>query len=125
MGAVDDNPEETYIAAAKVLDEIGIAYIHIAEADWENAPVMAVAFKEAYRKAFTGTLIYAGKYTKERALEAIEKGWADLIAFGRPFIANPDLPYRIEHDLPLNEPDKTRFFGGNTIGYTDYSFYKN
>lgn len=125
MGAVDDNPEETYIAAAKVLEEIGIAYIHIAEADWDNAPVMPVAFKEAYRKAFTGTLIYAGKYTKERALEAIEKGWADLIAFGRPFIANPDLPYRIEHDLPLNEPDKTKFFGGNTIGYTDYSFYKN
>lgn len=122
MGAIDDDPETTYIEAAKILDEIGIAYIHIAEADWDNAPVMPVAFKEAYRRAFRGTLIYAGKYTPERAEEALEKGWADLIAFGRPFIANPDLPYRLEHGLPLNEPDKTRFFGGDANGYTDYPF---
>lgn len=124
MGAVDDNPEETYIAAAKILDEIGIAYIHIAEADWDNAPVMPAAFKEAYRKAFSGTLIYAGKYTKARALEALKNGWADLIAFGRPFIANPDLPYRLQHDLPLNEPDRTHFFGGNAQGYTDYAAHQ-
>lgn len=125
MGAMDDHPEETYIAAAKVLAEIGIAYIHIAEADWDNAPVMPVAFKEAYRKAFSGTLIYSGKYTTERAMEALEKGWADLIGFGRPFIANPDLPYRLQHALPLNEPDKTTFFGGNAKGYTDYSIIKH
>lgn len=125
MGAIDDHPEETYIAAAKMLNEIGIAYIHIAEADWDNAPVMPIAFKEAYRKAFSGTLIYAGKYTKERAEEALAKGWADLIAFGRPFIANPDLPYRLENNLPLNTPDRTSFFGGDGKGYTDYSFYKN
>lgn len=120
MGAVDDTPEITYIAAAKILNEIGIAYIHIAEADWDNAPVMPAAFKEAYRKAFSGTLIYAGKYTKARAEEALEKGWADLVAFGRPFIANPDLPYRLQHDLPLNELAAGRLFGGDRAGYTDY-----
>ncbi|MDQ6479366.1 alkene reductase [Dyadobacter sp. LHD-138] len=120
MGATDDNPEETYIAAAKMLNEIGIAYIHIAEADWDNAPIMPVAFKEAYREAFKGTLIYAGKYTKERADEALAKGWTDLVAFGRPFIANPDLPYRLANNLRLNEPDKTKFFGGTGKGYTDY-----
>lgn len=120
MGAIDDNPEETYIAAARLLDEIGIAYIHIAEADWDNAPIMPVAFKEAYRKAFSGAMIYAGKYTRERAAEALDKGWADLVAFGRPFIANPDLPYRLQHDLPLQEPDSSRFFGGGVQGYTDY-----
>lgn len=125
MGAMDDHPEETYIAAARLLNEIGVAYIHIAEADWDNAPVMPVAFKEAYRKAFSSTLIYAGKYTRERAEEALEKGWADLIAFGRPFIANPDLPYRLQHQLPLNEPDRSRFFGGTTAGYTDYPLHKN
>ncbi|WP_428233142.1 alkene reductase [Flavobacterium sp.] len=123
MGAQDDTPEITYIEAAKVLNEIGIAYIHIAEADWDNAPVMAVEFKEAYRKAFNGTLIYTGKYTKERAEEALKKGWTDLVSFGRPFIANPDLPYRLEHDLPLNEPDRTKFFGGGTQGYIDYPVY--
>lgn len=122
MGAMDDNPEETYIAAAKILNEIGIAYIHIAEADWDNAPVMPVSFKEAYRSTFRGTLIYSGKYTKERAEEALEKGWADLIGFGRPFIANPDLPFRLERNLPLNEPDRTKFFGGAAAGYTDYPF---
>jgi N-ethylmaleimide reductase len=123
MGAVDDNPEETYIAAARILDELGVAYIHIAEADWEDAPVMPVAFKEAYRKAFRGTLIYAGKYTVARAQEALAKGWADLIAFGRPFIANPDLPMRLENNLSLNEADRTTFFGGDTRGYTDYPVY--
>lgn len=120
MGAQDDTPEETYLAAASILNEIGIAYIHIAEADWDNAPVMPVAFKEAYRAAFKGTLIYAGKYTKARAEEALEKGWADLIAFGRPFIANPDLPYRLEHDLPLNAGKPANYFGGGAEGYTDY-----
>jgi hypothetical protein len=81
---------------------------------------MSVAFKEAYRKAFRGALIYAGKYTAARAREALTKGWADLIAFGRPFIANPDLPLRLENNLPLNEADRSTFFGGGARGYTDY-----
>ena len=122
MGAKDDTPEITYIEAAKVLDEIGIAYIHIAEADWDDAPVMPVAFKEAYRKAFRGTLIYTGKYDLRRAVEAIDRGWADLISFGRPFIANPDLPYRMKNNIPLNIPDRARFFGGGAAGYIDYPF---
>lgn len=125
MGAMDDHPEETYIAAAQLLQEIGIAYIHIAEADWDNAPVMPPSFKEAYRAAFKGTLIYSGKYTKARAEEAVRKGWADLIGFGRPFIANPDLPYRLENDLPLNEPKRAYFFGGAAEGYTDYPIAAN
>lgn len=123
MGAQDDTPEITYIEAAKILNEIGIAYIHIAEADWDNAPVMPAEFKEAYRNAFKGTLIYTGKYSKERAIEALEKGWADLVSFGRPFIANPDLPYRLENNLELTVPDRTYFFGGNAKGYTDYAAY--
>lgn len=124
MGAVDDNPEETYLTAAKIFNEIGIAYIHIAEADWENTPVMAVEFKEAYRKIFKGAMIYSGKYTTQRAEEALQNGWADLIGFGRPFIANPDLPYRLQNELPLNDPAYEKFFGGGAEGYTDYPFYK-
>ncbi len=120
MGAVDEDPETTYLAAARLLNELGIAYIHIAEADWEDAPIMSVSFKEAYREAFKGTLIYSGKYTRAKAEEALQKGWADLIGFGRPFIANPDLPYRLKHNLPLNEPIRERFFGGGSQGYTDY-----
>lgn len=120
MGSRDDTPEATYLAAASVLSEMGIAYIHIAEADWEDAPVMPAAFKEALRIIFHGTLIYSGKYTKARAEEALAKGWADLIGFGRPFIANPDLPYRLAQDLPLNAPVKEQFFGGGKAGYVDY-----
>lgn len=124
MGAADDKPEETYIAAAKILNEIGVVYIHIAEADWENAPVMSAGFKEAYRQAFKGSMIYSGNYTYQKAEEALQKGWADLIGFGKPFIANPDLPYRLQKGLPLNEPVKEKFFGGGAEGYTDYPFAK-
>ena len=124
MGSRDDTPEATYLAAASVLNAIGIAYIHIAEADWDDAPVMPAAFKEALRIIFHGTLIYSGKYTPERAEEALAKGWADLIGFGRPFIANPDLPYRLQHNLPLNEPIREKFFGGGAEGYLDYPLLK-
>lgn len=120
MGSKDDTPEATYLAAASVLNELGIAYIHIAEADWEDAPVMPAAFKEALRIIFHGALIYSGKYTKARAEEALANGWADLIGFGRPFIANPDLPHRLKNDLPLNAPIKETFFGGGKEGYLDY-----
>lgn len=124
MGSRDDTPEATYLAAASVLNAIGIAYIHIAEADWDDAPVMPAAFKEALRIIFHGTLIYSGKYTPERAEEALANGWADLIGFGRPFIANPDLPYRLQHNLPLNEPVREKFFGGGAEGYLDYPLQK-
>ncbi|MCF7752553.1 alkene reductase [Bacillus subtilis subsp. subtilis] len=120
QGAVDDTPQATYLAAAHLLDRIGVGYLHIAEADWDDAPVMPVAFKEALRMLYRGTLIYAGKYTVERAEEALARGWADLIAFGRPFIANPDLPARLQQGLPLNAADKPTFFGGGAQGFTDY-----
>ncbi len=120
QGAVDDTPQATYLAAAHLLDAIGVAYLHIAEADWDDAPEMPVAFKEALRMLYRGTLIYAGKYTSERAEEALANGWADLIAFGRPFIANPDLPARLQQGVPLNPSDKATFFGGGAAGFTDY-----
>ncbi|GBQ35183.1 alkene reductase [Gluconacetobacter azotocaptans] len=120
QGAVDDTPQATYLAAARVLDEVGVAYIHVAEADWDDAPHMPPAFKEALRLVYGGTLIYAGKYTLARAEDALRRGWADLIGFGRPFIANPDLPARLERGLGLMEPDAGRFFGGAGAGYVDY-----
>ncbi|MEH6418287.1 alkene reductase [Pseudomonas sp. CGJS7] len=120
QGAVDDTPQATYLAAAKLLDDIGAAYIHIAEADWDDAPDMPDAFREALRIVYRGTLIYSGRYTRERAEHALQSGWADLIGFGRPFIANPDLPHRLQHGLPLNPGDRARYFGGDERGYTDY-----
>jgi N-ethylmaleimide reductase len=122
-GAMDATPEVTYLEAAKLLNELGVVYIHIAEADWDDAPFMPPSFKEAYRKAYHGTMIYAGKYTMEKAEASLREGWADLIAFGRSFIANPDLPYRLNHHYALNSPDRTKFFGGGFQGYTDYPYY--
>ncbi|GJM62733.1 alkene reductase [Persicobacter diffluens] len=119
-GAVDASPETTYLEAVKALNELGIAYIHIAEADWEDAPIMPIEFKQSIRTAFDGMIIYAGKYSQEKAEQAIDEGWADMIGFGRPFIANPDLPYRLEHKLELNTPDPSTFFGGTEKGLIDY-----
>jgi len=120
QGAVDDTPQATYLAAAHLLGEMGVGCLHIAEADWNDAPLMPVAFKQALRMVYTGTLIYAGKYTAERAGQALAEGWADLIGFGRPFIANPDLPERLRMGAELNPPDRATFFGGGAKGFTDY-----
>ena len=97
-----------------------MAYLHIAEADWDDAPHMPLEFKQQLRAAFPGALIYAGKYTAERARAALEEGWADLIAFGRPFVANPDLPERLRTGAPLNAHDPDTLFGGGAHGLTDY-----
>jgi N-ethylmaleimide reductase len=120
QGVVDDTPQATYLAAAETLDDIGVAYIHIAEADWDDAPEMPIAFKEALRIIYGGALIYAGKYTQDRAETALREGWADLIEFGRSFVANPDLPERLQRKIPLAQPDGQCFFGGGAAGCTDY-----
>ncbi|MBY4833541.1 alkene reductase [Burkholderia dolosa] len=119
-GCVDDDPETTYVAAAKLLGELGVGYLHIAEADWDDAPLMPVEFKQKLRAVYRGVLIYAGKYTVERAREALAAGWADLIAFGRPFVANPDLPERLRVGAPLAQHDRNTLFGGGERGLTDY-----
>ncbi|MEN7550862.1 alkene reductase [Rapidithrix thailandica] len=123
-GTIDDKPEETYLAAVKALNDMGIEFIHIAEAEWEDAPIMDVALKQAFRKAFSGTMIYSGKYTKERADEALQQGWADMIGFGRPFIANPDLPSRLKHGHPLTEGNPATYFGGGAEGFIDYPAFE-
>lgn len=124
-GTVDDNPEETYTEAARVLNQHKIAYLHIAEADWDDAPLMSVCFKEALRKAFDGVMIYAGKYSAEKAAAAVRDGWADMIGFGRPFVANPDLPERIQNKLEWATHDPDTLFGGDEKGLTDYPRYED
>ncbi|WP_350202053.1 alkene reductase [Gracilimonas sp.] len=121
QGCIDDNPRETYIEAAKILESIGIGYIHIAEADWDDAPEMTLEFRNAFRNTFSGKMIYAGKYNLKKAVKAIHDGWADMIGFGRPFIANPDLPTRLKYGIALNKGNPDTYFGGTEIGYTDYS----
>ncbi len=123
IGFVEDDPHQTYIEAIKVLEEAGIAYLSIAEADWPNAPDLPEEFRRDVRRTFSGRIIYAGLYTAQRGSRLLEAGLADLIAFGRPFVANPDLPQRIANGWPLNALDPATLYGGAEKGFTDYPVY--
>lgn len=123
MGLVEDDPHTTYIEAIKLLEEAGVAYLSIAEADWDNAPELPDDFRREVRQTFSGRIIYAGRYTAERGARMLDAGLADLIAFGRPFIANPDLPKRIANAWPLNAVDPSSMYGGTEKGYIDYPTY--
>lgn len=123
IGLVEEDPHTTYIEAIKVLEAAGVAYVSIAEADWDNAPDLPESFRRDVRTSFSGKILYAGRYTAERGERLIEAGLADLIAFGRPFIANPDLPARIANGWPLNPLDPATVYGGAEKGLTDYPSY--
>lgn len=123
LGLLESNPAETYTQAVRVLADAGIAYLSLAEADWDNAPDMPDSFRAAVRDIFPGRILCAGRYDKAKADHVLQNGWADMIGFGRKFIANPDLPTRLQHGWPLNAIDPTTMYGGSAHGYTDYPFY--
>ncbi len=120
----DSNPLALYTYVASRLNEMNIAYIHIVEPrvngsqDIDGDP-QGVSSKEL-RPYFANAIISAGGYTRQLALDAIEDGTVNLIAFGRLFISNPDLPRRLALNAPLNAYDRSTFYGGNEHGYTDY-----
>ena len=106
---------ETYAHLAAELNKIGIVYIHIG-----RTPDAQPKTFEAIRAAFTGTIILCNGFTPETAEAELNKGAADLIAFGRPFLANPDFDKRIATNAPLAQPDFTLLFTPGAKGYTDY-----
>jgi N-ethylmaleimide reductase len=124
LGLVESDPHTTYIEAIKLLNEAGIAYLSLAEADWDNAPDLPENFYQEVRDIFGGRIMYAGKYSPEKALRVLQAGNGDIFGFGRPFIANPDLPIRIRNDWPLNKVDPETMYGGTDEGYTDYPSYQ-
>lgn len=122
-GTVDANPIETYTAAAALLNKLNIVYLHIAEVDWDDAPDTPISFKQGIRDAFKGIIICAGRYDAYKAKQSIVDGFSDMVAFGRPFVANPDLPSRILNGQPLAPHDPNTLFGGGEKGLTDYPVY--
>lgn len=124
LGIVEEDPHQTYTEAIKLLDAAGIAYVSIAEADWDNASPTPEDFYHEVRQIFRGRIMYAGRYTAERGARLVTAGLADLIAFGRPFIANPDLPERIANGWPLTPLDLDSLYGGAERGYTDYPVHQ-
>jgi len=112
----------TILHAAAELQQIGVAYLHLAEADSDDAPVVPETFRSALRQAYAGRVVVAGRYDRARAEDLLARGLTDLVAFGRPFIANPDLPARLRHGWPLAAFDGG-LFGGDAQGYTSYPDY--
>lgn len=117
----DDEIIEVILKAAQELDRIGLTYIHLSEADWDDAPQVPEQFRHDLRSVYSGKIIVAGKYTPERATAILDAGLADIVAFGRPFIANPDLPRRFAEGLPLADFDGATLFGGTAEGYSTYA----
>lgn len=117
----DSNTEATFRTAIQQLSRLGIVYLHLREpgaADLRHGgtPVSAKTF----RSDFKGTLIVNEAYDAERAEKAVTDGFTDLVAFGVPYLANPDLSERFRAGAPLNKPDTATFYGGGEKGYTDY-----
>ena len=120
---VYDETEATYLYLAEKLNETGMAYIHLLE-NGEN--MVPHSLKKAIGKRFTQTIILAGNYDKHRAAEDIKSGLGNLVAFGRPFINNPDLVTRFRNNWSLAENlDPSTFFSPGEKGYIDYQPYQD
>jgi len=120
----DSNPLETFGHVLRELGRFGLAYAHITQVtaqDIAHGAKDGVGPREL-RPFWKGNIVSAGGFTKESGNRALAEGWADAIAFGVPFLANPDLPERLRKDAPLNQPDEASFYGGTEKGYTDYPF---
>lgn len=122
----DSQPNFTFGYVAEELNQFGLAYLHVVESRYGDGayPVRSGQLfdEQMLRDAFHGTYMANAGYDRSRAFSALNSGEADLISFGSPFIANPDLPLRLELNAPLNVPDVSTFYGGNEKGYTDYPF---
>ena len=116
-----DGVDAQYVALATALGALKLAYLHLVDHSSMGAPVVPAEFKRAVRAAFGGALIASGGFDKARAEQVLAAGEADLVAFGRPALANPDLVARMANDLPLNPPDFTTFYTPGEKGYTDYA----
>lgn len=116
----DSQPQAIFNYVADALNQFGLAYLHAVEGGihggGESDPFDFVAFRKLFKGAYMANL----SYDKARGNAAVQSGHADVIAYGVPFIANPDLVERFKQDAPLNEADSNTFYGGTEKGYIDY-----
>jgi N-ethylmaleimide reductase len=108
------------LAFAAELSVRGLAFLHLSEPDWAGGPVIEDDYRKELRAAFDGAIIGAGNYDAAKAERLVDAGLIDEAAFGRSFLANPDLPERLRTGAELNEPNGATFYGGSAEGYTDY-----
>lgn len=123
----DSDPMALFAYVLDALASRDVAYLHLVEpgivGDISAVPHRAADNIDStwVRKRYAGRVIATGGYDREQAIRAVESGIADAVAFGRAFIANPDLPARLTLNAPLNEADRSTFYGGDAHGYLDYS----
>jgi N-ethylmaleimide reductase len=129
-GVASDMPhypeiEATYKYLAEQLNKLGIAYIHIVDHSSMGGPVVPLEIKKQIRTSFHNTVIISGGYNLDRAESDLKSGLGDLVAFGKPFINNPDLVERFRNNWPLSDNlDFNLFYTPGQKGYTDYPKYK-
>lgn len=116
----DDTTAEQFISLAASLKNTGILYIHVVDHSSMGAPAVPQSVKDGIRNAFGGTIILSGGYDAARAEADLEAGKGELVAFGKPFISNPDLVERFKNNIPLAPQDFTTFYTPGEKGYTDY-----
>lgn len=119
MGAFE-GVDETFALLARQLGELGLAYIHVVDHSPMGAPPVPDRVKALIRENFRGTYILSGGYDAARAEADLEAGRGELVAFGRPFISNPDLVNKLRSGAPLAAPDQATFYTPGEQGYTDY-----
>jgi N-ethylmaleimide reductase len=119
----DSDPDATFRYATEQLNRFGLAYLHLIEPRIKGSELVAEGLapvaSQHLRNIFNGPIIAAGGFTPESAEHIVKEGSADLVAFGRHFVSNPDLPERVRKGLPLNQYDRDTFYGGDARGYTD------
>jgi len=112
--------QEQYLLLVNALSTAGLLYVHLVDHSSMGAPPVPADFKLRLRSAFEGLFILSGGFDHASAERAIGEKRGDLVAFGRPFLANPDLVARMKKDAPLNAPDMATFYVPGARGYTDY-----
>lgn len=119
--ALDSSPASVYFPLVHELNKFNLAYVHVVEGATGGPREFNGFDFYALRKEFNGLWMVNNGYNLPMAIDAISSGYADLVAFGKLYIANPDLAERFKQNAPLNTPDPTTFYGGDAKGYTEYS----
>lgn len=118
----DSNPQALFNFVTESLNQFNLAYLHVVEGGIHGGGIADPFDFDALRKLFKGPYMANLAYDKARGNAVVASGHADVVAYGVPFIANPDLVERFRTDAPLNEADSSTFYGGTEKGYTDYPF---
>jgi N-ethylmaleimide reductase len=128
-GVYNDMPhyteiEATYTLLAEELNQLEIAYLHLLDHSADGAPEVPLYLKEKIRGIFSNTIIMTGGYNLERAVQHLSSNLTDIVAFGKPFVSNPDLVHRLQKNLPLNiKLDASTLYTPGEKGFTDYPVF--